>query len=487
MSRTTFGFAARIAGGNVRAAQAAGPAGRPADRRAACALAGACAGLAGMIEVAAVHGSANASLVAGYGYTGILVAFLARHNPLAIIPVAILLGGIDASGGLIQRRMGLPDATVLVLQGIDLRRDPGQRDALRPLHASSEPQGPRGMNETALGLWSVPLAMLGGAIRVSTPFLFVSLGECLTEKSGRINLGLEGTLVLGAMVGYAVSYMTGSPWLGVLAAGVAGAAARAAARLDLQVPARQRHRHRHRADAVRHGLAFFFGKPFIQPSAPMLPAIPSAAGPTSRRCAPRSRSTRCSSSASRSRRSCGGRSANTRSAWSSAWPATAPTPPAPWATRSISSGCSRPRRRLPRRRRRRLPVALLSRQLERGPLSGQGLMAVALVIFARWNPICCLLGALLFGGAGALGPALQSVGVTQGYYLFNAAPYVLTLLIMIAHLLARRARSIGAPARAEHHQMSRPSAVGMPRASRRHRRSLSLALQRRSAARRTRR
>jgi ABC-type uncharacterized transport system permease subunit len=70
-----------------------------------------------MVEVAAVQGSANASLVAGYGYTGILVAFLARHNPLAIIPVAILLGGIDASGGLIQRRMGLPDATVLVLQG----------------------------------------------------------------------------------------------------------------------------------------------------------------------------------------------------------------------------------------------------------------------------------------------------------------------------------------------------------------------------------
>ena len=53
-----------------------------------------------MVEVAAVHGSANASLVAGYGYTGILVAFIARHNPLAIIPVAILLGGIGASGGL---------------------------------------------------------------------------------------------------------------------------------------------------------------------------------------------------------------------------------------------------------------------------------------------------------------------------------------------------------------------------------------------------
>lgn len=113
---TSFGFAARIAGGNVRAAQIQGlPVGRLITGFTA--IAGGFAGLAGMIEVAAVQGSANASLAAGYGYTGILVAFLARHNPLAIIPVAILLGGIDASGGLIQRRMGLPDATVLVLQG----------------------------------------------------------------------------------------------------------------------------------------------------------------------------------------------------------------------------------------------------------------------------------------------------------------------------------------------------------------------------------
>ena len=71
-----------------------------------------------MIEVAAVQGRTNANLAAGYGFTGILVAFLARQNPLAIIPVAILLGGISASGGLLQRRLGLPDASVLVLQGI---------------------------------------------------------------------------------------------------------------------------------------------------------------------------------------------------------------------------------------------------------------------------------------------------------------------------------------------------------------------------------
>jgi simple sugar transport system permease protein len=114
---TVFGFAARVAGGNVRAAKIVGlSVGRLILLT--CLMAGAAAGLAGMVEIAAVQGRANANLAVGYGFTGILVSFLARHNPLAIIPVAILLGGINASGGLLQRRLGLPDASVLVLQGI---------------------------------------------------------------------------------------------------------------------------------------------------------------------------------------------------------------------------------------------------------------------------------------------------------------------------------------------------------------------------------
>jgi simple sugar transport system permease protein len=114
---TVFGFSARIAGGNLRAAKVVGlPVGKLILGM--CFLAGSCAGLAGMVEIAAVQERANANMAAGYGYTGILVAFLARHNPLAIIPVAILLGGIGASGGLLQRRLDLPDASVLVLQGM---------------------------------------------------------------------------------------------------------------------------------------------------------------------------------------------------------------------------------------------------------------------------------------------------------------------------------------------------------------------------------
>lgn len=117
LALTARGFSVRVVGGNPRTAQLVG---LPASRLIllACALGGACAGLAGAVEVAAVHTNANASLITGYGYAGILVAFIARQNPFAIIPVAILFGGFGAAGSLLQRRLDLPDASVQVLQGI---------------------------------------------------------------------------------------------------------------------------------------------------------------------------------------------------------------------------------------------------------------------------------------------------------------------------------------------------------------------------------
>ena len=124
-----------------------------------------------------------------------------------------------------------------------------------------------------IGIWGVPLAILGGAIRVSTPFLLVSLGECITEKSGRINLGLEGILVFGALTGYALSYHSGSPWLGVLAAGMAGALLGLLHAGLCNLP---------RVNDIAvgiglmlfgTGLAFFLGKAYIQPKAPTLPSI----------------------------------------------------------------------------------------------------------------------------------------------------------------------------------------------------------------------
>jgi simple sugar transport system permease protein len=74
-------------------------------------------------------------------------------------------------------------------------------------------------------------------------------------------------------------------------------------------------------------------------------------------------------------------------------------------------------------------------------------MAIALVIFAKWDPIRCLGAALLFGGVGSLGLALQAQGLASASqaYLWNAAPYVLTVGIMIATSSRVRAMA-GAPA-----------------------------------------
>ena len=71
------------------------------------------------MEVAAVHKQANDGLYASaYGFTGILVAFIARHHPLGIIPAAVLFGGLKAASDKLQYRLDLPDASVDVLVGI---------------------------------------------------------------------------------------------------------------------------------------------------------------------------------------------------------------------------------------------------------------------------------------------------------------------------------------------------------------------------------
>lgn len=295
------------------------------------------------------------------------------------------------------------------------------------------------MAAEAIGWWGVPLAIIGGTLRGSAPFLFVSLGECLTEKSGKINLGLEGTLLMGAMSAYGVAYLTegsvGSaiaPWLGVLVAGLAGVVMGFIHAWLSQQPKVNDVAVGIAMIIFGSGLAFFLGKPFIQPSAPNLPAIGLAdwsSVPQIRQAfqvnllfvlgiaiAPLMswffKTTRwglfiravgdnpdaalaMGVSIKKVRMLCimaGGFLAGIGGAYLSLYY------PGSWSER-ISSG--------------------------------QGLMAVALVIFARWNPIQCLWASFLFGGAQAIAPALQAVGIDGSYYLFNASPYILTLLIMI--------------------------------------------------------
>ncbi|MDP2221632.1 MAG: ABC transporter permease [Hydrogenophaga sp.] len=274
--------------------------------------------------------------------------------------------------------------------------------------------------------------IVGGALRVGVPFLFVSLGECLTEKSGRINLGLEGVLVLSAMTAFGASYLSGSPWVGVLAGAVAGALLATLHGLLCSLPRVNDVATGIALMLLGMGLAFYLGKPLIQPQAPQLPALSLGGWSDS----PAVRSAlevnallplgllmavllwwafantrlgllvRLAGDSANATRALGYSVSGIRIAATAAGGFIAGL-----------GGASL--------------TLFYPGSWNEGISSGQGLIAVALVIFARWSPLRCVGAALLFGGAGAIGPALQSVGIGWGYHLFNIVPYVLTLLILV--------------------------------------------------------
>jgi simple sugar transport system permease protein len=298
------------------------------------------------------------------------------------------------------------------------------------------------MTTEAIGWWGVPLGIIAGTLRGSAPFLFVSLGECLTEKSGKINLGLEGTLLTGAMTAYGISYLTGSPWLGVLVAGIAGMLLGVIHGWLCQQPKVNDVAVGIAMIIFGSGIAFFFGKSFIQPAAPNLPAFELGN-------------------------------------WSSIpqiqsalkicplfFIGVAIAPLLQWFFRATRWGLLVRAVGDSPDAARAMGVSVFKVRMisivvgsflagiggaylslyypgswNEGISSGQGLMAVALVIFAKWNPVQCLYASLLFGGSQAIGPALQTVGVDSYYYLWNASPYILTLLIMIVTCSPKRTLS----------------------------------------------
>jgi ABC-type uncharacterized transport system permease subunit len=296
-----------------------------------------------------------------------------------------------------------------------------------------------------LGLLLV--AVFGGIIRVGTPYLYVSLGECVTERAGRVNLGLEGTLFMGAMTGYGVSYLTGSPWLGVFAAGLVGLPLGAMHAVLCNLP---------RVNFVAMGIAMmyfgkglakFLGKPLIQPVAPKLEDVDFGWWASTEQVrfafqinelfligliltplfAWMLKSTRWGmilrlAGESEEAAAAMGYSVNGIRIWATAFG-------------GFMAGVAGSYLSL-------YYPGSWNEQIS----TGQGLMAVALVIFARWDPIRCLWASLLFGGAGSLGLALQGQNLTSSStaYLWNSAPYVLTLVIMM--ITSSRSRAMaGAP------------------------------------------
>ncbi len=294
-------------------------------------------------------------------------------------------------------------------------------------------------NPESLGSWGLMIALAGGAVRGSIPYMFVSLGECLTEKSGRINLGMEGILLMGAMTAFGVSDRSGSPWLGALAAALVSGLLGLLHAAITELP---------RVNDVAagiamiifgSGLAFFFGKQFVAPMAPQLPVLDLGVGFSN---------TAIHSALRISPLFFLGIGAgfllhyllkNTR--WGLQVRATGDAPDA-----ARSMGISVRRHRVLATTAGAALAGIGGAHLtlyfpgiwSEGISGGQGLMAVALVIFARWSPLRCLAASLLFGGAQALGPSLQSIGATGFYHLFNASPYLLTLVVMIGSCSQKR-------------------------------------------------
>lgn len=275
-------------------------------------------------------------------------------------------------------------------------------------------------------------AVLGGALRVGVPFLFVSLGECLTEKSGRINLGLEGVLVLSAMSAFGGSYLSGSPWVGVVLGAATGAALALLHGLLCSLPRVNDVATGIALMLLGTGLAFYLGKPLIQPQATQLP--PLALGAWSSSALLQSAlqvnpllpvglllAAALYLAFGRTRwgllvRLAGDSASATKALGYSVNGIRVAATCAGGAIAGLGGASL---------------TLFYPGSWNEGISSGQGLIAVALVIFARWSPLRCVGAAMLFGGAGAIGPALQSIGISAGYNLFSAVPYVLTLLILV--------------------------------------------------------
>jgi ABC-type uncharacterized transport system permease subunit len=274
--------------------------------------------------------------------------------------------------------------------------------------------------------------IVGGALRVGAPFLFVSLGECITEKAGRINLGLEGVLVLAAMASFGGAYWSGSAWVGVLVGMGAGALLATLHGLLCSLPRVNDIATGIALMLLGTGLAFYLGKPLIQPQAPQLqpidlggwigsPAVKAALQinplvPLGVLLAGALWWAFANTRAGLLVRMAGDSAQATRALGYSVNGIRIAATAAGGMVAGLGGACL---------------TLFYPGSWNEGISSGQGLIAVALVIFARWNPLRCVMAALLFGGAGAIGPALQSVGVGWGYHLFNLVPYVLTLAILV--------------------------------------------------------
>ena len=279
-------------------------------------------------------------------------------------------------------------------------------------------------------------ALIAGVVTSSimsgTSLLYATLGEIIGERSGIVNLGIEGLMLIGASSGFAATALTGSPYLGIAAAALAAAAVN----LVFAYLVVTRH-----ANQLATGLALMFfgiglsaliGRPFVGALITGLPrlSIPGLdPGGIGARLASYDLLVYLVLPTSlliwwlifRTRWGLGLRTVGESPSVAFAaglrlhvlqYQALA------WA--GVLAGIAGAH----------ISVALTLSWAE-GMTAGRGFIAIALVIFAKWNPLWAIAGALLFGGAEALQLQLQAAGADVSPFIMTMTPYLLTLLVLI--------------------------------------------------------
>jgi ABC-type uncharacterized transport system permease subunit len=276
------------------------------------------------------------------------------------------------------------------------------------------------------------IGVIASSIMSGTSLLYATLGEVVGERAGIVNLGLEGIMLIGAASGFAATVLTGSPYLGVVAAALAGAAANMI--FAYLVVGR-------RANQLATGLSLMFfgigmsaliGRPFV---GALISGLPRLVVPG---LAPGSASARLL-----------GYDILVylavpvsvftwwlifRTRWGLGLRTVGESPAAAFA-----AGL-RPQRlqyqaltfagALGGIAGAHMSVALTLTWAE-GMTAGRGFIAIALVIFAKWNPLWAIAGALLFGAAEGLQLQLQAIGADVSPFIMNMTPYLLTLAVLI--------------------------------------------------------
>ncbi len=228
-SRSVYGFSVRTVGAAPSAARYGG---FDAARTvwSTLMISGGMAGLAGILEVMSQSGQINLGFPSGYGFTAIIVSFLGRLHPIGVFLAGLILAVTYVGGQVAQSAVHVPEATAGIFQAtmlfFILASDILVRYRLRVVRSRAARRNRRGRRVNAAFVIDALVTVIG----VTTPILLAATGELVVEKSGVLNLGVEGMMLIGAVTGFAVAFNFGdglgdwAPWVGVIAAGLAGAA-----------------------------------------------------------------------------------------------------------------------------------------------------------------------------------------------------------------------------------------------------------------------